>query len=47
MTEVIDFFFSILRSIWALISQYWILSFAIILFVIDLVVTIINGSSGD
>lgn len=37
--------FDIMRLFWACVVQNWILSFGIILLVLNLVVTLINGST--
>ena len=44
MTDVITFFFQLLGSMWSVITQYWILSFAFMLAIISWIVDLINGT---
>lgn len=47
MTDVIDFFFDLMRQFWALISAYWILSMSVLITVIGWVVDLVRGSRQD
>ena len=47
MSEIIDFTFNILTLLWSLITQYWFLSFSVIIALLNLVITIIIGTSED
>lgn len=47
MLDIIDFAFSILNQLWVLITSYWFLSAAVILFLLDLVITLVIGTSED
>lgn len=45
MTEGIDGVFDLIIQIWAVIVSNWILSFGVVLLLLNLVVTLINGST--
>lgn len=47
MTDVIDFFFDLMRQFWTLISAYWILSMSVLITVIGWVVDLVRGSRQD
>ena len=44
MNDVVDFYFSLLGSSWALIVSHWILSFGILLLILGLVIDLIKDS---
>lgn len=47
MSEIIDFTFNIFGLLWSLITQYWFLSFSVIIALLNLVITLIIGASED
>ena len=47
MNDIINFAFSILGQLWVLITSYWFLSASVILFLLDLVISLIIGTSED
>lgn len=47
MTEVIDGYFSVLRSVWACIVGNWILSFAFLITLFGFVVNLYKSTRGD
>ena len=47
MNDLITFVFGILQQLWVLITSYWFLSASVILFLLDLVISLIIGTSED
>lgn len=47
MSDIINFTFNILGLLWSLITQYWFLSFMVIIALLNLVITLIIGTSED
>ncbi len=47
MTEVIDFFFSTLGSLWAVITASWLLSMAVLITVISWVIDLVKSTKQD
>ena len=47
MIEVIDFFFRILRQLWTVITDSWILSMSVLIACIGLVIDLVKASEQD
>lgn len=47
MTEIIDYFFTCLVSLWGLITSSWVLAMPFLLAILSLIVGLINASRED
>lgn len=47
MQQVVDFWVLISTQFWSLILQHWLLSAFVLISVLNMVVTLINGSSQE
>ena len=47
MIDITDFYFSIARSLWAVIVSQWILSIGVLIVVLGWVISLVKGSSSQ
>lgn len=47
MIQVIDFFFTVLRQLWTVILNSWILSMSVLIACIGLVIDLVKASEQD